>query len=397
MKRLIGPVAVVIMFVAVAAAAPQERGPRPRGGRGAPPPPPPPPPAAREDRPDARALVDDLRQRLALTDEQTPQYDAAASEFLDGLDALRNDAGMDRNTLREEIQAARRDGDVQRVQELRAAARDAGQKYGELRRNFVTTLQTFLTDDQKATLEQFRSEQADRRRGEVRQDIEARLQALPDELNLSPEQRTQYDELLATRRAALDENRKKVQPLVQELRDARASGDDARVQELQKQIQDSRASTGGPDGFFSQLDSILTPEQKAKLATLRATGAPPTGQVSPQRIIGLVRELDLSSQQKKQVDDIVRDFRRENGRMSAGRDAQAKLSSALVEKLKAALTPEQSKQFDDLLAKAAHNGPRGPRGDQGDRPPPSREPRGDRRPPPDDGDVPPPDAPEPPL
>ncbi len=318
------------------------------------------------DRPGTRDFVRDLQTDLKLTDAQRPDFERFATEFQKGIQSLRQERGNDGERLRDQIRAARQAGDTERAEQLQTQAREGMRKLGELRKTFLDNVATILTDDQKKVLETYRTPRDRRGEGRGRRDGQAGWDdwtaKLPEALKMTAEQHGKFDKLVAERRTALDANRERVGPLVEEMREAREAGNNERVRELRGQIEEARAEAGGPDAFLSQLDPILTPAQREQLAAMPKPGESRARGADPRRVLATADRLDLTPEQKDRLREIGKTFRENAGRLSQDRDERQAQADALIAEIKAILTPEQTREFDQLLDRAERRAPRGPRG-----------------------------------
>ncbi len=129
---------------------------------------------------------------------------------------------------------------------------------------------------------------------------------LTQELSLTDEQQEQLDDLvtgfLEDHKDAQRPNPEQMREVMEQIREARQAGDDAKVEELRKQL--------GPVGnqaiaeFLGEVEPILTPEQKSKLDDIRdRLLRPARGPTDPlERITELRDELNLEPKQAKKFD-----------------------------------------------------------------------------------------------
>lgn len=359
MKAVLHSAVTALLFCIAAQAAPPPERPREEPGDR--------PPRPRADRPDARNFVRDLQTDLKLNDAQRPQFERLAADYTKALEALRRESGGDGQRLRDQIESARRSGDTAKAEQLQAQAREALRKAGELRKNFLDGVEQILDDEQKKILQTYRVPRERRGRGGEpggpRRGWDHWVGTLPDELELTSEQRQQFDELVAKNNAALDRHREEVRPLVEALRAAREAGDSDRVRELRKQIEEARAHVGGPDALLREIDTILTPAQREKLASLPKPGeGRGRDGMDPRRVLAVADRLDLTPEQNDKLREIGRSFRESTGKPSQNPDELKAQADALIAEIKALLTAEQTAEFDRLLSRADRRGPRGPRG-----------------------------------
>ncbi len=181
------------------------------------------------------------------------------------------------------------------------------------------------------------------------------------ELDLSADQQTQYDEIVAKyRKKRGGMNMKAMRDIMKEMREARRSGDDERVAELRKQMQESRKGNS-LDAFFEELEPILNAEQREKLAKIRqdmsarrGRGRGPVAQL--ERLRG---ELKLSDEQAARYDELLDQLKEDLKSSSNNADTQEIIKqireaaeagdTERVHELRRRL-PNQRKQHDRLVA-----------------------------------------------
>jgi hypothetical protein len=94
-------------------------------------------------------LMPRVLENLALTTAQQTSYDALAAGFKKDAAKWRADNNYDPEKARQEMTQARDAGDQATIQKLT----DQRQGFVDLRKSYVDRVRTFLTDDQKATLD----------------------------------------------------------------------------------------------------------------------------------------------------------------------------------------------------------------------------------------------------
>ena len=138
------------------------------------------------------------------------------------------------------------------------------------------------------------------------------------ELDLDEQQQTQLDAIAADFRQRRDETSfspGQMRDLWRQMREARESGDQARVEELRQQMQEQRNNSRHlMDEFFNQVQTILRPDQVDRLTQLRARmGGPPEDRDRGARLRGMIQtlpdQLELDETQRAQFDDLLAGFR----------------------------------------------------------------------------------------
>lgn len=299
--------------------------------------------------PDRSMWADRMFTRIAdeldLDEEQRTQFDEITAEH--------------RERMREsgrrwmEVRQAMRDGDEERAAELRAELREwRGAESGIS--EVLDEIEPILRDDQVGRLWEIQDRM---QRGRDHRERYSRIvRELPDELELDEEQRGEFSRLLAARREQMRERWAERRPLMQQMREAHEAGDEERVAELRRQLEESR-----PDpatmfaAFFEQLKDILTEEQQVRLAAYRErleTGGRDErrGPGDLRNVLRVAKRLRLSSEQKGELKDIEREAigaYRKTGRRD--REGQARLAAKVKEEIVQMLDAEQVEQFEEQL------------------------------------------------
>jgi Spy/CpxP family protein refolding chaperone len=171
--------------------------------------------------------------------------------------------------------------------------------------------------------------------------------ALPAKLELTPEQKEKFNTLVAKNRAELEEIVKKL--------DAQR------------------------DKFDTDLNAILTPEQKTKLQELKARKekmmegrgpgmmgegrGPGMGMARPGVMLKAINELNLPEEKAAKAKDIVNKSKESFKNAPQGdKQARMQIMKNTMTQLKEVLTPEE---MDQLKAKMREMRPAGPKGERG--------------------------------
>jgi hypothetical protein len=185
---------------------------------------------------------------------------------------------------------------------------------------------------------------------------------LADRLELTPEQKVQYDKIAAKYQTQAEQQRNEsdeLRQLAEQYRQARQSGDQAKADQLREQIRTARSGqTQVFHDFTTEVEPILTPQQVEKLHEFRDrfAGGPrgrPGNEV--QILLRAVRQLDLRDDQRDRVRQIARDAQTEQ-RDSTDPQATADLAKRLKSQIVALLDANQAAEFERLIAQAAEHG-----------------------------------------
>lgn len=330
------------------------------------------PPGERGDRrgprrPNVAEMFKNLPDELDMDDAQREQFGALLEEFQAA--ARENaDRGQEVRTLTQELRAAREAGDTAKEEQLRNQLRELRGGQGNRLDKFMDDVQGILRGPQLekfAAVRQRMDEQMRRGPGRGMQ-TERTLDELRDVLKLSPEQATTYDEMATKLRATL-EGGGDMRALMQEMREARQAGDDAKVAELQRKLQEQREGrTRELEAFYNDLAGILTTQQKQTLAEFRERQGRGRDGGETGRDAGTLRDvlrafraLELTDEQRDQFKEVSAELERAD-RDAKDREAKAAVAEQAKRQLSALLTPEQKQQFEQALQ-------RGGRGAAGER------------------------------
>lgn len=308
-----------------------------------------------------------LAGELGLTAEQQQQYDAIVAKYQAKAEESQGDREQARELARQ-YREARQSGDEAKAEELRAQMEQGRAGREQVMQDFMNEVKTILDEGQikklEAARERFRQGAVSGRRMAEMRDL---MRRLPDELQLTEEQRTQYDALLAEQRKQMEDQRSQLRPLMEQLREARAAGDEQRAAELQAEIDQKRPAAPDPSEFFNKLEPILTPAQKEKLTELRANANPQRGLTDVRAVLRAGKQLDLTDQQRERFKEITREAQAAE-RQATDTKARAELAQRVKAQIVEILDAKQVTEFEQLLQRADRSGRQGRGGaDQGER------------------------------
>ena len=316
------------------------------------------------------ALLHRLPSMLELDDAQRAQFDEIAAKYLAQFEE-RQGQREEIRALAEQYREARRSGDDARANEIRAQMREFGGGRGQLINAFFDELTPILRDDQREKLAQFRERMGPG--GPRGPDLRRLVRDLPDQLELNDEQRAAFDKLVAEQRELSEQNRErwlKMRPLIQEMREARDAGEDERADEIQRELEEKRRGRPNAEALFDKLEPILTDEQKAKLAELRASYMESRGRGSRDAgsILRAAKQLDLTAEQRERLKEIMRDVEQAK-RVRMDREAREELARLVKGQITELLDADQATEFERLLERGKRGGRHEGRGrHRGDRP-----------------------------
>ena len=305
-------------------------------------------------RPDPAQMLERMSARMAQTLDLSEDQQAKLDEIVANFHARMPEGGpsdADRQ-LWEDLREARRNGDDERVAELREQMRASRGDRGEMMGEFFDEVEGILDEDQVGRLAEFRERFEDMRQQRGRQMSQRRMMRdLPEQLELTDEQRAQYDALIDDLRSERDSRRE----LWQQMRAAQDAGDEERAEQLREELRANRGERGGlPESFFENLGKILTEAQQAKLADLRSDtgrrGGGDRDELSVPGVMRAVQRLDLTSEQRTQIRELTQNAMHDSrGLGRRDREAQTKVATDLKAAIAALLNPEQTAEFEQLL------------------------------------------------
>lgn len=175
------------------------------------------------------------------------------------------------------------------------------------------------------------------------------------ELNLSADQRSQIDGLLATHKQAmanLQGDQGELASLKERYRKAVESGDKEAVKQIQAEMkQAAQQRQGLVEQLHKDILDVLNDEQKAKFLKLTAPRKPV---LNAELIRRALRRMELTDKQKADVEAILKTAQIDaEGKDKAAR--QAVWQKAIAD-IKALLAPEQGQRLEKLLAGPAPAG-----------------------------------------
>ncbi|MBI5864123.1 MAG: hypothetical protein HZB38_06415 [Planctomycetes bacterium] len=196
--------------------------------------------------------------------------------------------------------------------------------------------------------------------------IEARLRELRQQLALAPEQEAAFDEAVAAARQKLKPEGEPALPeLLRQAREAAQGGDRQQAKDIRDRLEARRrAAESALREFQAAVEPVLNDQQKQTLKQFgqqAATALNPgkndgAARNDPRMLLRAARRLDLTQEQKDQLDAIQKDLGERARQPGTEKPTPALLRSEIEKQIREILTPEQATQFDEILARQAKVG-----------------------------------------
>ena len=286
-----------------------------------------------------------LAETLSLSAEQKTKYNAIVDKFRPKWEAQAGDREKMQDLMRQ-MREARQNNDEARAEQLRAQVDQLRESSRNALAQFFKEVEPILTPEQVVKLNEFR-DQTERARGGPGAGLDQMIQRLPEELKLTDEQKPKFDELVTKFHAQQQE----VLPLMQELQKARQDGNEKRVAELEKQIQE-KSGDSGVDGFLAKLEPILTDAQKAKLPDVWLRYGGGNNPEDARSMLRAARRLTLTEEQQTRLNDILRNVMHAS-RGATTAEKRAELGKTTKSQVLALLDAKQKEEFEKSLERPA--------------------------------------------
>ena len=333
--------------------------------------------------PTPEAIMDRVSQalsdRLELDSAQQAEFDEIVAVFREDMQ-IQAEGQATPQEIFAQMREARDAGDEAAADELREQMRGRFSAMGDTMSMMLDEVEPILNADQVNRLGEFRERMEQRRREmNPREAMEKVVDKMRTDLDMSADQQEVFDGMVEDLKSEGENLRnrwREMGPLMREARDAREAGDDARVEEIRAQLEEMRGSPGKLiDGFFEEVSAMLDPDQREKLAALRAEapfanreGRGRRGERAQVReleireVLRAAKRLDVNSEQREKINDIESEAGYQL--RQAGRDQEAAVARQVKRQIEEVLDAEQKTAFNRLLG-TENEGRRGR--DRGDR------------------------------
>lgn len=307
-------------------------------------------------------------ETLGLDDQQRAQFDDIVAEHTQRMEEQRQ--------IWREIREATQAGDKERVADLRVELREFGGGRTNPINRILDELEPILREDQMGAFKELRGRTGrggERRGGD-------RIEGLIERLELSEDQQRDFEQIRSENSVAQRSRWESIRPLMDEMREARESGDEQRLDEIRAQFEEMRSGNrrgGGNEVLLDALREILDDDQRRILDEYREQNSRRGGRDDRQRaldvraVIQAAKRLDLDSVQKDDLRDIEQVAGREQRAVRRDREASAELTARVRRDIMDMLDTDQKREFERALERNNRRG--GDRRSRRDRD------RGDRR------------------
>ena len=353
-KRMVLP-PVMVMFATVAVFGQEFEG-RPDEARG---------PRGRGRGPSVRRIIERLDQRIEFDEAQIAQIDELVAAHEERMQELR--------AQWQEVRAAMEAGDEARAAELREKLRRQRGGPGEIIRTVFDEIEPLLHESQLEAFQEFRGNFARRRdHGEIGR-MRQMIRELPDAVNMTEDQRREFQEFLTDRRQAMRA----------QMRERWPQGGGGGFGE--------RGRWGPPDfaamreEIFAGVAEILNEDQLELLTVYwgpTESGLHPGEEAGPEdfRVVLLAakRVRDLNDAQKQAWRQIMLDAMRSFRRLRrTDKEGKAELDAEVKGRILELLDQTQKEAFERNMERLEKRQKRAPRGRGAPRPPDDPQPNPD--------------------
>ncbi len=288
-------------------------------------------------------MLDRFVEPLELDEQQRAELEEIMAEHRERMQDVR--------PLMREMREARRNGDTKKTEELRAQMFELGVDPWESLQQALDEVEPILTDEQFDRFSNMRMDFQDRR--ERRETFRRFRDELPDAVNMSEQQRQEFDELVRSGRGGWRQFADRMRDIQREMSEAREAGDEARIEELQAELDAMRPDPEGTQAELAKaVRGMLTEDQLPLFdAYYESMGTDQAG--LPDDVRSLVRAAArsrLDRAQRKEWRVIMRDAVKSlRGIDHKDEDARTKLAAETRKKIEAMLKPDQTERFEKEL------------------------------------------------
>jgi hypothetical protein len=182
-----------------------------------------------------------------------------------------------------------------------------------------------------------------------------RVRYLLRQIDLTEEQATHaqglIDSILPKHARPAPPDPDEVRRIWTELEQARAAGNQGKIDALTRELRQLGQETTGDSEFFTNMEPLLTDEQMNRLARARARlERHPSGALYPVDLLRTARELELAEQQKRRLLNAFLATRKQLGPvLRPSTELKLRMINFFAAEIRALLTPEQVVTFDHRI------------------------------------------------
>lgn len=188
------------------------------------------------------------------------------------------------------------------------------------------------------------------------------LSRLSEQLQLTGEQKAKYDAIVADFHQKMEAFQGQIAQLREKVQAARQSQDQEAAMEEMKTFMETNVKPLREQGL-ADIKAILTPEQQVKMDELKAQfeqrRGPGAGGMR-QGLMGVVEQLNLTPEQKQQVDAALAEMREKMQTGDKTPEARQAAIEDMQSKLQTILTAEQLQKLEELKAQRPAGPGKGP-------------------------------------
>lgn len=143
----------------------------------------------------------------------------------------------------------------------------------------------------------------------------------------------------------------KIRVLAKQMEDAQKAGNQAEVDRIRQLLVEEGRGESNEEDLYTNLANVLTDEQKARLAEIRARLATnPTGSIRPMDVVRAARATKLTDEQSAKLNALRDKFRTTISDGPKLTEEQEKdLLNSFIGDVREVLTPDQLQRFNDIL------------------------------------------------
>jgi len=297
-------------------------------------------------------MLERVAESLELSDEQRAAFDQIAADHRARMQKV--------GPINHEMRQAQREGDAQRVEELRVRLQELGVDPQVSLDQAMNEIESILEEPQAEQFAEVRGnmEQRNQRRAFFRQ----AEHELPSALNLDQKQRAQYDDFIRDHRQEMRSQWERTRTIRRDIREAREAGDDARVEELQLELEMSQPDQDDQrTEFLDGLRGMLHEDQLPRLQTYYPNSVVAAAQ-EPDDVRDILRaalRTGLDRAQRDEWREIMREAMKSIHELRGkDKEVESTIAAETRTRIEALLTEPQLGRFEKEVARQRRIGKR---------------------------------------